>query len=296
MRRLLKVLGYLVALVLIAVLAAVAFVYVSTNRRIARTYEVTPRSLEVPAGDAAIERGRFLAHRVSLCVECHGADLGGKLIADVPKSAVWGTNLTRGRGGIGGAYSDADFVRALMHGVRKDGRSVVFMPSQDYQFTKADMAALIAYLRTLPPVDREIPPPQLSFLARALGAAGFFPLLSAEYVDHAAVDFAPEADRSTDAAAGDYVISTAACRGCHGPALDGVGGPPGVSNLTPVGIGAWTETDFTRAIREARRPNGTEILPTMPRVYKELPDDQIRQIFAYLKTLKPSGEKGRNQG
>ena len=297
MRRLLKVLAYLVLLLIVVVAAAVGYVYISTSQRMARVYNVTPRPVDVPANDAAVvERGRFLVHRVSLCIECHGEDLGGKAIAEVPKSVVWGSNLTSGRGGLGATYSDADFVRAMLHGVKKDGHSVVFMPAQDYRFTKADMAALIAYIRTLPPVDREVPAPELSFLARALGAAGFFPLLSAEYVNHATVDFVPEADRSEAAAAGDYAISTSGCRGCHGPALDGVGGMPDVSNLTPVGLASWTEADFTRALREARRPNGTEILPTMPRIYKELPDAEVRQIFAYLKTLPASGAKGKNQG
>ncbi len=296
MRRLLKVLTYSIVLVLAAVAAAVAYVYVSTSQRMARTYDVTPPPLDVPVNDAAaLERGRFLVHRVSLCVECHGDDLGGKALAEVPASTVWASNLTRGRGGLGATYSDADFVRAMVHGVKKDGRSVIFMPSQDYKFTKADMGALIAYIRSLPPVDREAAPPEIGFLARALGAAGFFPLLSAEYVDHAKVDFAPEADRSGAVAAGDYVISTAGCRGCHGKALDGVGGMPDVANLTPIGIGSWTEADFTRAIREARRPNGTEILPSMPRIYKELPDEELGQIFAYLKTLPGSGKKAKNQ-
>ena len=296
MRRLLKALVYLVLFIVVALAAAVGYVYVSISQRMARTYDVTPPPLDVPVNDAAaLERGRFLVHRVSLCVECHGVDLGGKPIAEVPASSVWGSNLTRGRGGLGGSYSDADFVRAMVHGVKKDGRSVIFMPSQDYRFTKADMGAMLAYIRSLPPVDRETAPPQIGFLARALGAAGFFPLLSAEYVDHAKVDFAPEADRSEAAAAGDYVISTAGCRGCHGRALDGVGGMPDVANLTPVGIGSWTEADFTRAIREFRRPNGTEILPSMPRIYKELPDQELGQIFAYLRTLPGSGKKGKNQ-
>ena len=105
----------------------------------------------------------------------------------------------------------------------------------------------------------------------------------------------PEADRTEAAAAGDYLISTAACRGCHGPALNAVGGMPDASNLTPVGIGGWTEADFASGHPEARRPNGTTILPAMPRVYKEVPDEDLTRIFAYLKTLPPSGTKGKNQ-
>ena len=62
-------------------------------------------------------------------------------------------NLTRGRGGIGATYSDEDWVRVLLHGVRKDGRSVVFMPSHDFRFTRRDMGDIIAYFRSVPPVE-----------------------------------------------------------------------------------------------------------------------------------------------
>ena len=186
-------------------------------------------------------------------------------------------------------------MRALTHGVKKDGRSVIFMPSQDYKFTAADMSAIIAYIRSMPSVDRQVPQPEVGLLARALGVTNKFPLLSAEFIDHATVAFVPVADRSQAVKAGDYVISTAGCRGCHGPALNGIGGMPDAANLTPVGIGAWTEADFNTAIREARRPNGTAILPLMPRIYKEVPDEDLSRIFAYLKTLPPSGTKGKNQ-
>ena len=88
---------------------------------------------------------------------------------------------------MGTSYTDADFVRALAHGVKKNGQSVIFMPSQDYKFTEADMGALVAYIRSVPPVDREVPDPELGFLARALGVTNQFPLLSAEFIDHHAV-------------------------------------------------------------------------------------------------------------
>jgi cytochrome c553 len=251
----------------------------------------------IPLGEpAAIDRGRYLVHKVSLCVECHGEDLGGKVVMDSPVMArLWATNLTSGRGGIGATYTDADLVRAMTHGVRKDGRSVIFMPSQDYKFTADDMGALIAYLRSLPPVDRQTPAPVVGPMARILGLAGKFPLLSAEFIDHDRVSFVPAADRSEAAAAGDYVISTAGCRGCHGPSLTGEGGMPNASNLTPVGLGHWSETDFRTAIREARRPNGSTILPDMPRIYKELSDEELHKIFVYLKTLAPAGTKAKNQ-
>ncbi len=296
MKRALKYLLYLLCVVVAVVGVAVAYVFYASNQRLAKTYVVTPPAVAVPVGDpAAIERGRYLVHKVSLCIECHGEDLGGKPLTETPLTSLWGSNLTRGRGGLGASYTDADFVRALTNGVKKNGQSVIFMPSQDYKFTEADMGALIAYIRSVPPVDREVPEPEVGFLARALGAAGLFPLLSAEFIDHDAVAFVPVADRSDAAKAGDYLISNAGCRGCHGPQLSGEGGMPDAANLTPVGIGAWTEADFKAAIREGRRPNGTTLLPAMPRVYQVMPDEELSKIFAYLKTIPPSGTKSKNQ-
>ena len=296
MRRLLKYFTALVVILIVLVIGAVAYAWVSTSRRVSKTYQVNTPPIEVPRGEAAaVDRGRYLVHKVSLCVECHGEDLGGKRITEFPVDTLWGSNLTAGRGGIGATYTDQDFVRALVHGVKKDGRSVVFMPSHDYRFTKTDIAALVAYLRTVPPVDRETAELELGFMGRMLATYVPLPLLPAELIDHSSERLVPEGDRDDPAAAGDYLIHTAGCRGCHGPALDAIGGMPDAANLTPTGIGGWTEEDFKTAIREARRPNGTTILPAMPRIYKEIPDEELSRIFAYLRTLKPSGEKTQNQ-
>jgi cytochrome c553 len=296
MKRVLKFVAYLVLFIFTVAVVAIAYIYYASSQRVAKTYVVTPPPLQIPLGDpVAIERGRYLVHKVSLCIECHGEDLGGKVVTETPLTRLWGTNLTKGRGGVGTAYTDADFVRALTHGVKKNGQSVIFMPSQDYKFTEADVAALVAYLRSVPPVDREVPEPEIGFLARALGVANKFPLLPAELIDHQDVAFVPVADRSEAVMAGDYLISTAGCRGCHGPQLTGEGGMPDAANLTPVGIGAWTEADFKTAIREGRRPNGTSLLPAMPRIYQVMPDAELTRIFAYLKTLPPGGTKSKNQ-
>jgi cytochrome c553 len=296
MKRVLKFLLYVVCLLVAVVAGLVGYVFYASNQRVATTYAVTAPELQVPLGDAAaIERGRYLVHKVSLCTECHGEDLGGKLVTETPITRIWGTNLTRGRGGIGATYTDADFVRALTHGVKKNGQSVIIMPSQDYKFTARDMGALIAYIRSVPPVDREVETTELGLLARALGVTNKFPLLTAELIDHQAVAFAPDMDRSEAIKGGEYVIATAGCRGCHGPALTGEGGMPDAANLTPVGIGGWTEADFKTAVRDGRRPNGSLILPMMPRIYKEMPEEELGKIFAYLKSLPPSGKKSKNQ-
>ena len=295
-----RVLSFFLKLLLVLLLAAAGFlgyVYYSVNGRLAKTYTVVAPQVAISSDAESVARGKYLVTKVSMCIECHGDDLGGKAFADSAAfMRLWASNLTTGRGGIGATYTDEDFVRALTHGVRKDGHSVVFMPSQDYHFTERDVAAIIAYLRSVPAVDRETPPPQLGPVVRVLSTVGNFPLLPAEMIDHANRTFVEEKDRTDPVAAGDYLVSSAGCRGCHGQDLVGGGGPPpGAGNITPVGIGDWTEADFKRALREGKRPNGTTLSLEMPRAFGTMSDEDLSKIFAYLKTVPPKGQKTKNQ-
>ena len=185
MRRLLKWLGILVAGIGIAVAGLVAYVYVASGRVMARTYAVEAPRVAIPTDAASIARGKYLTEKVAVCTECHGADLGGKVVDDdFAMGRLGGVNLTRGRGGLPADYSDQDFVRALTHGVKRDGRSVVFMPVADYVFTADDLGAIVAYVKSMPPVDRTVPPLSVGPVARALGLFVDFPLASASMIDH----------------------------------------------------------------------------------------------------------------
>ena len=83
---------------------------------------------------------------------------------------------------------------------------------------------------------------------------------------------------------------------CHGANLTGGGGPPpGASNITPVGIGDWSEQDFFVALRTHKRPNGSEISESMPRTYGEMSDDDLRRILGYLRSVPAAGQKTANQ-
>jgi cytochrome c553 len=297
MRTVLNWLLRLVLLLVVAIVLFVGYVYWRSAALLAKTYGAKPPEVTIPTDEVSIARGKHMVEKVSLCVECHGQDLGGKIIDDnFMFGRLAGSNLTRGRGGIGNSYSDDDFVRALVHGVRKDRHSVLFMPSADYKFTESDLAAIVAYIRSVPPVDRELPSAKIGPMARALSLFADFPLFVAERIDHNNVRFAAPTDMANPVAAGDYLISTAGCRGCHRPELTGGGGPPpGASNITPVGLGGWSEHDFITAIREHKRPNGTPIDEAMPRIYGTMSDDDLRKIFAYLKTVPAKGEKTKNQ-
>jgi mono/diheme cytochrome c family protein len=298
MKRILRWLFLVVAVLLVGAAGFVGYVYVASARLLARTYtpDTLPR-VSVRSDPASLARGKYLAEHVAMCVECHDEDLGGKILSDsFALGRLASTNLTRGRGGIGATYSDQDFVRAILHGVRRDGRTVTFMPSADYQFTEEDFGALVGYVRSMPPVDRVMPSMSPGPMARALGLFTDFPLAPAARIDHANVRFVTPPNAADPTATGAYLVSTAGCRGCHGHDFQGGGGPPpGGSNLTPVGIGDWNEQQFVAAIREHKRPNGSTIDEAMPRLYGQMSDGDLRAILAFLRTVPPTGEKSPNQ-
>ena len=299
MKRLFKWTLRLIAVIVLLIGGLCAYIYYASGRQLNQTYNVSAPTLTIPTDAASLARGKYLVEKVSMCTECHDKDLGGKIMMDDgAMGRLAAANLTSGRGGIGATYSNDDIARVLLHGVKKDGHSVLFMPSNDFRFNETDAAAVIAYLRSVPPVDRDQPAASIGPIARALSLFTSFPLVTASKIDHATVKFvAADAATATDpAAAGRYLVASAGCHGCHGPELQGGGGPPpGASNITPVGIGTWSEQDFFTALREHKRPNGSTIEDAMPRGYGQMADEDLRKIFSYLKTVPPSGEKSKNQ-
>ncbi len=277
-------------------LVSAGAVYGVSAYRLSRTFEVSDSNPTIPSDSVTIERGRHLVTAITMCVDCHGDDLGGKLAIDAgPVGKAISANLTRGRGGIGSDRTDSDLVRAIRHGVRPDGTPLRFMPSSDYSaLSDDDVAAVVAYVRSVPPVDRVNPPSEVGPLGRLLFVAGKLPLLSeAELVTHdVAARQAPSAGVTVEY--GRYLAAIGGCQGCHGTTLSGgqvPGTPPSfkpASNITPTGIGSWSEADFFRALRDGKRPGGTSIDPFMPVKYtKNMTDDEIRAVYLFLKTVPP---------
>ncbi|MBA2564578.1 MAG: cytochrome c [Gemmatimonadetes bacterium] len=251
--------GSLVGLVVLFV--AVAWAAVALRMR--KTYEVPAHPLAA-ARDASPERGRHLALAVTKCMHCHGDDLGGKVVEDDPVFArLVASNLTRGRGGVVADYEGEDWERAVRHAVRRDGRPLVFMPAEAFwHLADEDLADVVAYVRSVPPVDRELPVTRAGPMARVITLLGAFPLLPAEMVDHARHP-APPPERRVDVAYGEYLATVGGCRGCHGPALAG-NGAPGSPDITRGRLASWTQADFVRALRAGVRPDGSAISPEMP--------------------------------
>jgi len=202
------------------------------------------------------------------------------------------SNLTRGRGGVLGNYTDPQLEAAIRHGVGPDGRGLLFMPSQEFQYlSDEDVAAIIAYVRSVPPVDRQLGGSSVGPIGRVLLLTGAMPLLPAELIDHDAAR-RPVPPAAPTREYGEYQARVGGCFGCHGPALggsaEGHGGPP-PANLTPGGgLGAWTEADFFTAMRTGKRPDGTAIDPAMPwRAVGRLTDDELRALWLYLRSVPP---------
>jgi cytochrome c553 len=269
-----------------------AVIYGVSEVRMRKTYDIAGMSLNVTTDPAQIERGRHLATAVSKCADCHGQDLGGQVFIDEqPMGRLIASNLTRGKGGVAASYTDQQLEAALRHGVGPDKRGLLFMPSQEFQYlSDEDVAAIIAYLRSIPPVDRELPSNSVGPLGRALLVAGQLPLVPAELIDHkTASRTAPPAGPTREY--GQYLVRVGGCVGCHGENLGGAPGhgpgQPDAANLTPAGsIGSWTEADFVKAMRTGVRPDGTRISEFMP--WKSVgmsTDDELHALWLYLRSV-----------
>ena len=117
-----KRLGVALAIFLGLLGAGATATYVVSESRLSQSILVDPVSLAVPTDAESIARGRHIARTFGGCFSCHGAGLQGDIVADDPAFAtIVVPNLTGGKGGR--ALSEADFVRAVRHGVGEKGAS-----------------------------------------------------------------------------------------------------------------------------------------------------------------------------
>ncbi|MGH7580104.1 MAG: c-type cytochrome [Gemmatimonadales bacterium] len=289
MPRWLRWTGRILAGFVLLVLLAVAAVYAISSRHISRTYDFPDSPVRGATDSASLARGRHLVEAVSKCGECHGADLGGKVLVDAAAMGRFvGPNITTGQGGLGD-YSDADFERALRHGVGRGGRPLLFMPSEAFtRLSDDDLAAIIGYIRTLPPVDREMPASRVGPVARALYLGGNFPLLPVTLIDHTPNRVVPPAGATVEY--GEYLATIGGCRACHGLALAGDANPD-APDITVGRLGSWTEEDFFRSLRQGKRPDGSVIDPEkMPWVRSgQMTDEEIRAVWLWMRSV-PAAE------
>jgi len=253
--------------------------------------------LQAAALERAIGRGRRLVENRVGCGGCHGKDFGGAAVVDIALVGHWiAPNLTAGEGSATKGFTANDWDRAVRHGVRHNGRTSSMPVIEFLNLTDHEMSDIVAYVRSMPPVNRDLGPvkfgPVFSFMIATDPKA-----LMAFSIDHDKAHVVEPPAEAPSAELGEHIVQV--CRGCHNPRLTGgklQGDPdmPIVANLTPheTGLKGWTEGDFIRALREGKRKDGTTINKIMPwQAYGKMSDTELKAVWAYLHTLPPR-EKG----
>lgn len=290
MKKMLKRVG-LVLLILLALLVMfVGYINININNRLEKTYHFQPAELNIPTDSISLQAGRHLVD-IKGCGDCHGKNLAGTpFINDPALGSIPAPNLTRGKGGLPADFSDRDWVMALQHGVGKDGKTLLVMPSHESSvLSDEDMANIIAYCKSVPPVDSELPAPVLKPMSKVLAFMGQLPLLSAELVDHELPRVAAITPAET-AVYGKYL--SVSCIGCHAANLKGGKHPvpnfPAVPDITSASrTGKLSADEFMHVLRTGITPDGRQMKAEhMPwPMTKEYSDLEIRALYLYLKSI-----------
>lgn len=312
MKKLLKIFAYLMTALVILIIGAVAYVSFALPN-------VGPadQGLKVEITHEAVERGKYLANHVLLCMDCHSERdyslYSGPLIHGTEATGGDRFDQTMGFPGVFispnitpfgiGDWTDGELFRLITTGVRRDGSPIFpIMPYQSYgKIDAEDIKAVIAYIRTLEPVEVVRPKAEPDFP---------FGLIMRTMPVKASLTKRPQP--SDQIAYGGYLVTAGACADCHtkfesgsftGERLAGgreFGFPDGIlssANLTPhaTGLGNWTEEMFVQRFKmygenyvpEILNPGDFQtIMPWM--MYAGMKEEDLKAIFAYLQSLPPT--------
>ena len=258
-------------------------------------------------------RGKYLAENVTACVDCHsphdwtkhdspvppgmeGAGEDISILKGLPGTVV-APNLTPDPETGTGAWTDDALARAIREGIGHDGRTLFpLMPYEGYRYMPdEDLASVIVFLRSLPPVRNPLPKTNIIFPVKYLIRS----------VPQPITDPVPLPDVSDPVKRGAFLVTMAGCKDCHTPMdhgepipgmdlsggqlFEGPWGSVATPNLTPdpSGIPYYDEALFLQAIRTGyvRARSLNQIMPW--RYYADMTDEDLKAIFAYLKTVKP---------
>jgi hypothetical protein len=274
-----------------------------TRTLTARKFESTPQRLE---------RGKYLANGTSGCIYCHSEHDLLKRDAPIPASQrgagqvlpylglpgrIVASNITPDPQTGAGSWTDDQLARAIREGIGHDGRTLFpIMPyARFHSMSDEDLASIVVYLRSLPPVRHELPATEIIFPVKYLIRNAPEPLQSP----------VASPDTSDRMAYAKYLTTITGCEDCHTPyhngqkvpGMDFAGGfllqvtgeTAAAANLTPdaSGIGYYDESVFLQAMHTGT-VRARKLSPLMPfAVYGNMTDDDLKAIFAYLRTIKP---------
>jgi hypothetical protein len=269
-----------------------------------RAFEPTPERLE---------RGEYLVRNVAGCLFCHseidpsveglpikaGTEGAGRSFAEEGIEWLMVPNITPDPDTGAGNWSDDTLARAIREGIGYDGRALFpAMPYQNYRrMSDDDLAAVVVYLRSIRPVRKAQPRSEIPFPVNRL----------INTVPKRIDGPVPPPDMSAPLSRGEYLTAMASCTDCHTPmtpegqfleGLEFAGGnmivhggrqPVAAANLTPSpsGIPYYTEELFLESFRTGR-VRERQLSDNMPWAhYRNMTDEDLLAIFAYLQTLEP---------
>ncbi|GAA4452397.1 cytochrome c [Nibrella saemangeumensis] len=281
-----------------------------------------PPEIKIQANAAQIERGKYLAHHVALCIDCHSERDYNRFAAPlvVNSEGKGGEAFLREMGFPGEFYApnltpahlsnwtDGEIYRAITTGVSKDGRALFpLMPYQRFaQMDPEDIKAIIAYMRTLKPIKNEVKAPEFDF-----------PLNFIVNTIPAKTEGGKRPDPTNTVEYGKYLVAFASCIECHTkadaqgqllPGMEFAGGrefplPTGTvrtANITPAqtGLANWTKEQFIQKFKShgegfvAPAINEGEFNTIMPwSMYAGMTEQDLSAVYDYLRTLKPIENK-----
>jgi mono/diheme cytochrome c family protein len=273
---------------------------------------VTDRRFE--PSPARMQRGEYLVKHVTGCLFCHSEVDPSVRGLPVKAGRVgvgrnWGSeglpwlnvpNITPDRETGAGSWTDDTIARAVREGIAHDGRALFpIMPYLNYhRMSDEDLASVVTYIRSLPPVRQPQARSEVPFPVNRFINAAPQPIEGGT---------APEPDLSTPEKRGEYLTTLGSCGDCHSPMDERGQFIPGMAfaggntfmhegraqkaaaNITPApnGIPYYDENLFIEVMRTGR-VREREISDLMPWIgYGGMTDDDLKAIFAYLKTLTP---------
>ena len=295
MRRVLKWLAWGVGGLFGLIILLLVVGFIVSEVRLRQTYDVAVKPVAIPTDEASIAFGEHLGTGWTACTECHGDNLEGDVMSDDMFGRLTAPNLTAGVGGIGDTYTDEDWVRAIRHNVKSNGKPAFFMFGELSKLSDEELGAIIAWAKSVPAVDNAVPPTQIRLPGRlfVLMAPGM--LFPASEIDHDAVPGDPPPVGPT-AAYGEH-IARIICTQCHGDDLAGGqeitdeegNGSRVAADLTRAGnLARWTEDDFFTALTTGVTPEGKVLDDEfMPWEFLGLNDTELAALWAFVQTVEP---------
>ena len=306
------------------IIGVLALLVVGTGFFFFRFTVLLPRDIPVadvilPTSEAEIERGRYLATHVAVCMDCHSARNWNYYAGPIVPGTLGagGEVYDRDTGLPGvliaknitpyalGGWSDGEVHRAITGGLQNDGDALFpLMPYDAYRtMEERDVLAIIAYLRTLEPVENDVPDHQLDFPLNLIVNA--IPLAAEPRT----------VDRDDPVEYGGYLSQMAGCTWCHTPVNATqqaipeqllAGGHEFVlngrivraTNISPdpeTGIGNWTLDQFIARFREYQGAAG-QTLPLDASgnntlmswtLFADMTDADLAAIYTYLMQSEP---------